>query len=308
MFFSTNPKNGWFQNLVVLAILMLFVLWFKRHDLSPYYEGFVQDAPYVYKQDADIYDDFYTEIYDKLMNTEKLCTNKIDKIIDSTHPCKKNSSFLSIGSKTGFLSGKIADKGYMVYAVDSSKAMVEYTSNKYPDVHVKQGDVRDSVLYEKGSFSHILSMDLGIYQFKNKDTFFRNSYFWLKPGGDLVIHLVNREKFDTIVPGGKPPLLDNPQQYSAKRITDTIIDFIDFTYKGSYDFSDTKNNKVTFKETFTDGLTKNVRQNDLTLYMEPIDQILQLASDAGFILHKKESLGDCSGDENQFLYVLERPN
>lgn len=308
MFFSTNPKNGWFQNVFVLAILMLLVLWFKRYDLSPYYEGFSQDSPYVYKQNVDIYDDFYTNIYDKLMVVDKKCTYELDKMIESTQSCQKKSSFLEIGSKTGFIAGKLANQGYNTYAVDPSKAMVEYTSEKYPDVNVKQGDIYNSILYENNSFSHICSMGLGIYQFENKDKFFRNCYFWLRPGGYLIIHLVDRDKFDTIVPGGKHPFLDNPQQYSLTRITDTIIDFIDFKYKGSYDFSNVNNNKVTFKETFTDVLTKNVRQNELSLYMEPMRETLQLASDAGFVLHDTISLKECSGEDNQFLYVLKRPN
>ena len=76
----------------------------------------------------------------------------------------------------------------------------------------------------------------------------------------------------------------------------------------SYDFSNVNNNKVTFKETFTDVLTKNVRQNELSLYMEPMRETLQLASDAGFVLHDTISLKECSGEDNQFLYVLKRPN
>jgi len=308
MFFSTNPRKEWFQTVFGLAILTLLVLWFKRFDLSPYYEGFVQDKPYVFKQDNDIYDEFYTEIYDRLMNVEKMCNYELDKMIESTHPDKKKGSFLEIGSKTGYLAGKLADQGYATYAVDPSKAMVEYTASKYPTVKVKQGNVYNSVLYEQNSFSHIFSMNLGIYQYENKDKFLRNCYFWLRPGGYLILHLVNRESFDTIVPGGKPPLLENPQQYSPTRITDTIIDFIDFTYRGSYNFADAKNSRVTFKETFTDVLSKNVRQNELTLYMEPVDEILQLISDAGFVLHNKVSLTECSGDESQFLYVLKRPN
>ena len=242
------------------------------------------------------------------MNVDKQCTYELDKMIESTQPCKKKDSFLEIGSKTGYIAGKLANQGYTVYAVDPSKSMVEYTSEKYPEVNVKQGNIYNPILYENNSFSNIFSMGLGIYQFENKDKFFRNCYFWLKPGGYLIIHLVDRDNFDTIVPGGKPPLLDNPQQYSLRRITDTIIDFIDFKYKGSYDFSNGNNNKVVFKETFTDVLTNNIRQNELSLYMEPINETLQLASDAGFVLHDAISLKECSGEDNQFIYILKRPN
>ena len=42
--------------------------------------------------------------------------------------------------------------------------------------------------------------------------------------------------------------------------------------------------------------------------MEPMNETLQLASDAGFVLHNKVSLKECSGGDDQFLYVLKRPN
>ncbi len=306
MFFDNNNMNIWFHYLIILAILMLIVIWYKKQDLTPYYEGFSQESPYIFKSGDDIYDNFYVEIYDKLMGIDKQCSYEFDKIIDLTSPSKNKSVFLDIGCGTGVLSGKLTEEGYNTYAIDKSDAMVEYTSKKYPNLHVKHGDVKDPILYEKGSFTHILNNGLGIYQFKNKETFFRNSYYWLRQGGYLILHLVDRDKFDTIIPGGKPPLLENPQMYSKTRITDTIIDFIDFTYKGSYDFSKINDNLVTFKETFTDGLTHNVRQNELTLYMEPLNDILQLALDNGFIIRNKANLKECSGDENQFIYILQR--
>jgi SAM-dependent methyltransferase len=308
MAFYIISHNDWFQYLMILAILMILVLLFKRRDLSSYYEGFSQDVNYVYKTGDDIYDDFYVEIYDKLMETDNHCSYQIEKLIENTNPSKKNSVFLDIGSRTGVLASKICEKGYTTYALDKSQSMVEYSEKKCADLNVKCGDVRDPLLYDQHSFSHILNTGLGIYQFENKDMFFRNSYFWLRPGGYLIIHLADRDKFDTIIPGGKPPLIDNPQQYSIKRITDTIIDFIDFTYKGSYDFTNINTNKVIFKETFTDGLTGNVRQNEKTLYMENINEIVQLALDAGYILHNKTNLKECLGDEHQFMYIFKRPN
>ena len=56
--------------------------------------------------------------------------------------------------------------------------------------------------------------------------------------------------------------LKNPQKYASSRISDTMIDFVDFKYRGKYDFSQLNDNKVKFIETFTDDLTKNVRQQE----------------------------------------------
>jgi hypothetical protein len=146
-------------------------------------------------------------------------------------------------------------------------------------------------------------MGMTLYEFDNKHDFFSNCYFWLKSGGYLVLHLVDRNKFDTIIPGGKPALLSNPQNYSEKRIKDTIIDFIDFEYKAKYDMNDSK---MTLKETFTDGLTKNVRQNEFSFYMEDTKQILSLAASVGFLVKGYATYNEL-GDDNQFIYILERP-
>ena len=298
-------KSTWFKTLFILAILMISVLWFKKHDLSPYYEGFTQETPYVFKQGTDIYDDFYTEIYNQLMLPDKRCTFEIDKIIEMTKPTSK-SCFLDIGSGTGEISGQLSKKGFQVHALDHSQSMVQHVEENYPDVQVKCGDARQAINYEKGSFSHILTTGFSVYLFKNKDEYFRNCFFWLKPGGYLIVHLVDREKFDPIIPGGKPPLLKDPQKYASSRITDTVIDFIDFKYRGNYNFADLDKNKVTLKETFTDELTKHVRQQETKLYMEDMDFILRRASHAGFIPHGQVNLSHCCEDEHQYLVILER--
>jgi hypothetical protein len=111
MFFSTNPKNEWFQTVFGLAILTLLVLWFKRFDLSPYYEGFVQDKPYVFKQNNDIYDENgnQSKTYTKEKLTERYehrqkyldSTLPIEDIIHCHYDCPmyiltvKNTTFLS---------------------------------------------------------------------------------------------------------------------------------------------------------------------------------------------------------------------
>ena len=117
------------------------------------------------------------------------------------------------------------------------QSMINYIDKNHPNVNTKCGNAKESITYEKGSFSHILATGMCIYLFENKDEFLRNCFYWLKPGGYLILHLVDREKFDTIVPRGKPGLLKHPQKYASSRITSTNIDFIDFKYNGKYDFS-----------------------------------------------------------------------
>jgi len=306
-FISKNPHKYWLQTLIYTGILLAILIWYRNQNLSSFYEGFSQDSPFVFKQDAAIYDDFYVEIYDRLMKPDTLAPFVIDRVIEQTMPNTSYSNFLDIGSGTGHLVNRLQSQGYRVYGIDQSEAMVKKAEQLFPDALIKCGNVQEPMLYEKGSFSHILCVGLTFYHFEDKTEFFRNCFYWLQPGGYLILHLADRNRFDTIVPGGKPPLLDSPQQYAQKRITDTAINFIDFQYAASYRFAD-KDKKVVLKETFTDELTKNVRQNELILYMDDTAAILQMAARCGFLVKGSANMKPVMGDEYQYLYTLERPS
>ena len=81
------------------------------------------------------------------------------------------------------------------------------------------------------------------------------------------------------------------------------INFIDFEYQNSHDFKTDNDKRVIIKETFTDASTKNIRQNELTLYMENIDEIVNIAKKCGFIPHAQIKL---LNDEHQYIYIFER--
>jgi DNA-binding MurR/RpiR family transcriptional regulator len=92
---------------------------------------------------------------------------------------------------------------------------------------------------------------------------------------------------------------------SNLRKTATSAEFIDYIYSGKYE-SANNNTVVTYVEKFVDKETRHIRQNENTLHMEPIEDILRMAAKAGFIVHGKTSLKVTGGDANQYLYVLER--
>jgi SAM-dependent methyltransferase len=299
----------WMTILLTMSIIVILMVINKRFDKSPYYEGFVQNERFVSKRDQDIYDDFYVVIYDQLNKTDKRTDFDIKQIIDMTQPDKQHSAFLDVGSGTGHTVNALHKLGYNAIGIEKSQSMCKYCQNAFPQIQLQTGDVLDPMSFDRGVFTHILCSYFTIYQFQDKIAFFRNCHYWLRSGGYLILHLVDRDEFDPIIPCGKPALLDDPQKYSAKRITDTIINFPDFKYRASFDFSKKQENKVIFTEKFTDELSQNVRQNEQVLYMEPIDKILYTAQFCGFIPHGKvDYSGYGSGDKNQYIYVLERGN
>lgn len=300
--FSYNQSNVIFLLLVVLAILYLGILFYKK-NMTLKLEGFEQTEKFVLKREHEKYDDFYVQIYDKLMMPHSAVDTNLQQIIQMTEPTKSFSVFVNVGSKTGHLTNAIKNEGYIIYGIDKSKEMIAYSKELYPDLPVKCGDSVDPMSFEHGVISHVLCLDFEIYRFKNKNAFFQNCYYWLKPGGYLILHLVDRDKYDPITPSCKQTIVDDPQHYSEDRITNSFIDFIDFTYKNEVDFSTP--DMVLLKETFTDTQSGHIRQNEETLYMEPISIIIEKAKKYGFI-PKGQSILKSATDTHQYLYILER--
>jgi hypothetical protein len=127
---------------------------------------------------------------------------------------------------------------------------------------------------------------------------------WLIPGGYLVVHLVNREKFDPILPPGNPLYIVSPQKYAKERITKTKVHFNGFLYESNFNL-DKDNDKATFDEKFKfdDG---KVRKQQQVLHMEDTEVILTIAQQCGFILQSKIDLLKCAY-EYQYLYVFTKP-
>ena len=220
-----------------------------------------------------------------------------------TEPTKTYSVFVNIGSKTGHLTNAIKNEGYLIYGIDKSKEMIAYSEELYPGLPVKCGEPNDPMAFDHGTISHVVCIDFEIYRFENKNAFFQNCYFWLKPGGYLILHLVEREKYNPITQVCKDTIDEDVQKYSNERITNSFVDFIDYTYKNEADFS--RPDEVSLTETFTDTQSGHIRQNEETLYMESISTIIELAKKYGFI-PKGQAILNSASDEHQYLYILER--
>jgi 2-polyprenyl-3-methyl-5-hydroxy-6-metoxy-1,4-benzoquinol methylase len=295
-------QSPWLQFLIILSIILIVLYFSKKKQFN---EGFEQSLPFILKQENEIYDDFYCEIYDYLQKSSSRIEFETIQIIEMTQPSKNNSVLLDIGSGTGYLVNSLNELGYKTFGIDKSSAMIEYSKQKFPkhQHRFSINNAMDTMIYERNVFTHILCMNFTIYHFQDKSAFFKHCYFWLIPNGYLVIHLVNRNTYNPIVPSGMPSsrLLENPQQYSKSRITDTEIDFQDFQYKHTCNFD--KENQVIIHEKFTDSATKHIRQNELTLYMEKTDDILKIARECNFLPISQIQMKD---DKHQSIYILEK--
>jgi SAM-dependent methyltransferase len=240
------------------------------------------------------------------MKPEKRSSFEINTVIQMTQPTQ-DSVFLDVGSGTGHLVAALEYEGYRVYGIDKSPAMVERCEKSFPNSEIVCKDVLDTMAFEHNTFSHILCTGMTIYEIQDKEAFFKNCYYWLLPNGYLILHLVHRDKFNTIVPAAQTAFLQTntgSKKQGEDRITKTNIDFPGFSYFSEYIFPKS-DSTVLFTEKFSNS-NGNIRQNEQTLYMDSIDSILKIAIRRGFIVHSKMNMSKANGDENQYLYVLER--
>ena len=298
-----NKMSNFGKLLIIVAILLAIIVFFRNVlSLKPK-EGFEQNDNFLFKNGQNVYDNFYSEIYDYLVFNNLKNDYEIGSIINSTNPTE-TSVILDVGSGTGHHVGSLASKNLNVIGIDISPSMVKKAKENYPNYNFKLGDVMDSSSIKYSSLTHILCLYFTIYYFKDKRRFFDNCMDWLMPGGYLILHLVNREKFDPILPPGNPLYIVSPQKYAKERITKTKVHFNEFVYESNFNL-EKNNDKATFDEKFkfNDG---KVRKQQQILYMEDTEDILTIAQQCGFILQSKIDLLKCAYDY-QYLYILTKP-
>jgi len=297
-----HKLSRWGKILFITLILMIVVTIFKKDNTT---EGFQQSAQFVDKKGTEMYDDFYVDIYDYLVYNNVKNDYEIGEIINKTGATEE-SIVLDIGSGTGHHVGELTDKKIKAIGIDISPTMVEKAKQNYPKSKFQVGNITDPNLFPSSTFTHITCFYFTIYYVEDKQLFFQNCMNFLKPGGYLIIHLVNRNKFDPILPPGNPLIAISPQRYAKERITDTKIKFDDFEYSADFKFKPEQNMAI-FEEKFKNDNNDKVRKQEHVFYMETQESILKQAQDAGFILDSKIDLLKVSY-EYQYLYILTKPN
>jgi SAM-dependent methyltransferase len=297
----SNNLSSWGLILIFCLLFLFLVVLFK----SSKKENFETTTHFLYKTGNDIYDDFYVDIYDDLVYNDLKDNYEIQEIINKTTPTH-TSTILDIGSGTGHHSGKLSEQGYNVLGIDKSQAMINKAKTNYPKTKFVQGDVLDAnPNLENDKFTHILCLYFTIYYIENKEMFFENCMNWLKPGGFLIVHVVDRESFDPIIPAGQGFLIFSPQKYAKKRINTSKVVFNNFIYSSKFDLNPSED-KGSFDEKIEFKNNNSVRKHKHVMYMEDAPEVLAKAQNCGFIINDKIDLLNC-GYDNQYLYVLLKP-
>jgi SAM-dependent methyltransferase len=299
-----NKTSLWCKVLIFISLLLLLILAFKGLPNTKK-EGFEQRDQFLIKTGADIYDKFYADIYDYLVFNNLKNDFEIGEIINQAKPSSQ-SKILDIGCGTGHHVASISSKGLDVLGIDISPSMIEKAKENFPDYNFKVSDALNGAEFEPQSFTHILCMYFTIYYLQDKAQFFNNCFNWLMPGGYLIVHLVDRDQFDPILPPGNPLMYVSPQRYAKERITSTKVKFTDFSYSADFKF-DNDNDKAYFVEKLKNDSDGKVRKNEHVLYMSDAQQIVDEAQASGFIVEGKIDLLKCQY-EYQYLYIFVKPN
>lgn len=289
---------------IVFLILITFFKYINKNSTTTFKEGYEQNDKFLFKKSSEVYDDFYADIYDHLVFNNMKDDFEVMAIMDQTGPTSK-SVILDVGSGTGHHVAKLSKKDFNVIGIDISPSMIKKSKEKYPQCNFQVGNALNPQEFYHNTFTHILCLYFTIYYFNNKRKFFDNCMDWLMPGGFLIVHLVDRSRFDPILPPGNPLYIVSPQKYSKKRITSTKIHFNKFMYDSNFNMDETANiAKFEEKFKFDNGKT---RKQEQVLYMEDLQEILTIAEQCGFLLQEKIDLVKCAY-ENQYLYVLVKPS
>ena len=291
--------------LIFIALLLISIVFFKSIEIPKFgLEGFQSQEKFLFKSGDEVYDDFYVNIYDYLVFNNIKNSYEIGEIVNKTS-ADETSVILDVGCGTGHHVDLLSQQNLKVVGIDISPSMIQKAKENFPGKDFSVGNALDSTQFNYNVFTHILCLYFTIYYFPDKKQFFDNCMDWLMPGGYLIVHLVDRENFDPILPPGNPLYIVSPQKYAKERITTTKVTFNDFVYNSDFKF-DKSTNIATFDEKFKFN-NGNVRKQEQKLYMEDTQDILTIAQQSGFILQGKIDLVSCAYD-SQYLYILVKPS
>jgi SAM-dependent methyltransferase len=283
--------------LIILLVLLLCLLLVKSN--KPLHEGFTENKDKFVFKNQDVYDDFYTSIYDDLVYNPRKNEFEVNQIMKYV----SNGSALDIGSGTGHHVKALHDKGLDCVGLDSSKSMIKAAKAKFPLQKFVYANALKPMTFQPNSFDLITMFYFTIYYVKDKEQLFKNVALWLKPGGYFVLHLVDKHNFNPVVPAGDPFVVVTPQNYTDQRISDSVVHFDNFKYKSN--FALPQKDKAVFKEYFKFKDDGKIRQNDHIFYMEGQKQIAQMVKNVGFKLEEVIDMAPCAYD-SQFLYIFRK--
>lgn len=178
---------------VLVLLLILYIYFLVTQDGK---EGFA----FIHDQDLlqnkiyrneNIYDNFYTFIYDDVMLTIPYYIEMIQLI--HTYFFTYGET-LCVGSKTGHLT-QLLSKTVSTTGLESSKSMVKMSQYKYPESTFIHGAYLDKSLFLRNTFNHIIIPLFTIHTIPNITELFSTLKGWTVQGGYLFVCFIDIKTF-----------------------------------------------------------------------------------------------------------------
>jgi ubiquinone/menaquinone biosynthesis C-methylase UbiE len=233
--------------LIILLLLYVSFVYFRR-------EGFKDTATtseFKTFVNENIYNTFYTHIYDDIIHTIPCETEVIKMLTPYFH---SNPNVLCVGSKTGHIV-QLLSETTEVTGLDNSKAMVELSKKKYPNNKYVFGEYTDNNIFQENTFTIIMCPLFTIYRV-DLAKFLDTTYRWVVHKGIVAIIFFK--------PGFNISQIQNldPTNYFK----------LNYTYN-----VELQNNTIIEKITTNAG---DIRTNKL--YLNDITELKSIASHTGF--------------------------
>lgn len=290
------------EKLLYLVIIFIIANLIMNY-LRPVQEGFPQKKQLTIRRNEKIYDNFYVNMYDSIFYNKIKNDYEIGAIVNNPGPTEQ-TLVLDVGSGTGQHVSAMSSENIKAIGIDKSPSMVLKAKENFPALEFHHEDTLDRAAFPASTFTHITCFNFTIYYFDDKRKFFQNCYYWLKPGGCVVINLVDKNTFDPVMPRGEPFTLFG-DKHVEKNGKETRIAFLGYDYKSNFEIYPNDDTAV-LNERFKDVKTGNVRKQELLLYMPTKKKIINTAKDVGFVILGELDMSAVNAP-SQYLYILQKP-
>ena len=250
-----------------------------------------------------IYDEFYASVYDKVTLDQSKIAFEAGYIKSLMDKQKTDNKILDVGCGTGQHIKYLSQKTDYVGLDRSNPMLVKAKLNTNGNCRLVSGDANQLSIVGEDEYSHIICLYFTIYYFKDPDRLFYNFSKWLKDDGIVVVHLVDRDKFDPVLDPANPSRINSIQKYTDKRITSSIINFNNITYIS--DFVLKKNNMAEFQEIIRFKKNDIERRQRHLMYMYTNKKYVQIAKKNGFELQEIKSMNKIKYEHN-FLFTFKK--
>lgn len=324
--------------LLVLGLLFinyLFHVWYSRIKVQPWegilpinkngneIEGFTDLSGQAHTstekwiESPDLFDDFYAEVYDQLAQGGVRLQAETGLALHAFRQggtALESMRILDAGCGTAIVTSALAKMNVeKVIAVDASPAMIKrainhtlpqttLTDEQKAKIEFRNSNLMNPSALAPGEVSNAIVFYFVLYYLHDIESFLRNLFVWVRPGGMAAIEVVNKYKFDPMLDSAAPWMGFSLQKYSKERITESKVVFDKFEYSGKFDLIDPV---AEFRETFRfkDG---TVRRQKHIFYMPSIEEIVKIAKTVGWEYSSYVDLTSI-GFEYAYLLILKHP-